>query len=115
MTFTALASDEILSIPVKSIDGKLTNLKEHAGKVLLIVNVASECGYTSQYAGLQALHEKYSSKGFSVLGFPCNDFGGQEPGTEAEIKYFCTTRYHVTFPMYAKISITGKTSIHLIP
>lgn len=107
MTAAALASDDLLSIPLKTIDGKETTLKEHAGKVLLIVNVASECGYTSQYAGLQALHDKYASKGFTVLGFPCNDFGGQEPGSEADIKQFCTSRYQVTFPMYAKVSITA--------
>ena len=94
-------------IAVKDIDGKDTTLKAYAGKVLLIVNVASECGYTPQYAGLQALHEKMSGKGLTVLGFPCNDFGGQEPGTEAVIKTFCTENYKVTFPMFSKVAIKG--------
>ncbi len=106
MTAATFASD-LQTIPLKTIDGKDATLKDYAGKVLLIVNVASECGYTGQYAGLQALHEKYASQGFTVLGFPCNDFGGQEPGSEAEIKQFCTTRYQVSFPMFAKVSITG--------
>ncbi len=106
MTAATLASD-LQSIPLKTIDGKDATLKDYASKVLLIVNVASECGYTGQYAGLQALHEKYASQGFTVLGFPCNDFGGQEPGSEAQIKQFCTTRYQVSFPMFAKVSITG--------
>lgn len=101
------AAADLQSIPLKTIDGKDVTLKDYAGKALLIVNVASECGYTGQYAGLQALHEKYSAQGFSVLGFPCNDFGGQEPGTEADIKTFCTSRYSVTFPMFSKIKITG--------
>jgi glutathione peroxidase len=74
---------------------------------VLIVNVASECGYTSQYAGLQSLHTKYAAKGFTVLGFPCNDFGGQEPGSEAGIQSFCSSRYQVTFPMFAKVKILG--------
>jgi len=103
---TAFAAD-LPGIPLKTIDGKDASLKDYAGKVVLIVNVASECGYTSQYAGMQALHEKYADKGFAVLGFPCNDFGGQEPGSEAEIKTFCTSRYNVTFPMFAKVKITG--------
>ncbi len=105
----AFAADtNVQDIAVKDIDSKETTLKAYAGKVLLIVNVASECGYTPQYAGLQALHEKLSSKGFSVLGFPCNDFGGQEPGSEAEIKNFCSLNYKVTFPMFAKVSIKGE-------
>lgn len=103
---TAFAAD-LQSIPLKTIDGKDASLKDYAGKAVLIVNVASECGYTSQYAGMQALHEKYADKGFAVLGFPSNDFGGQEPGSEAEIKTFCTSRYNVTFPMFAKVKITG--------
>lgn len=91
MTSMAFAADtNIQDIAIKDIDGKDTTLKAYAGKVLLIVNVASECGYTPQYAGLQALHEKMSGKGLAVLGFPCNDFGGQEPGSEAEIKSFCS-------------------------
>ena len=103
---TATAAD-LQSIPLKTIDGKDTTLKAYAGKAVLIVNVASECGYTGQYAGLQALHDKYSEKGFAVLGFPCNDFGGQEPGSELEIQKFCTERFKVTFPMFSKVKITG--------
>jgi len=106
MTLSAAAAD-LHDIALKTIDGKDTTLKDYAGKAVLIVNVASECGYTGQYVGLQALHEKYAKDGFAVLGFPCNDFGGQEPASEAEIKTFCTSRYSVTFPMFAKIKITG--------
>lgn len=98
---------DLQSVSLKTIDGKDASLKDYAGKVLLIVNVASECGYTGQYAGLQALHEKYEGQGFAVLGFPCNDFGGQEPGSEAQIKAFCTERYKVSFPMFSKVKITG--------
>jgi glutathione peroxidase len=101
------AADNLQDIPLKTIDGKDTSLKAYAGKVLLIVNVASECGYTGQYAGLQALHEQFNKDGLTVLGFPCNDFGGQEPGSEAEIKTFCTSRYNVTFPMFEKVKILG--------
>ncbi len=109
MTSMALAADtNVQDISVKDIDGKKTTLKDYAGKVLLIVNVASECGYTPQYVGLQALHEKLSGKGFTVLGFPCNDFGGQEPGSEDQIKTFCSLNYKVTFPMFAKVSIKGE-------
>ncbi len=95
-------------IAVRDIDGRTRKLEEFRGKALLIVNVASECGYTSQYAGLQALHEKYQAKGLVVLGFPCNQFGGQEPGTAAEIKKFCTTSFKVTFPLFDKIDIIGE-------
>ncbi len=109
MTSLAIAADtNVQDIAVKSIDGKETTLKAYAGKVLLIVNVASECGYTPQYAGLEALYEKMSGKGLVVLGFPCNDFGGQEPGSEAEIKTFCSLNYKVTFPMFAKVAIKGE-------
>jgi glutathione peroxidase len=108
MTSLALAADSNVSeIAVKDIDGKDSTLQAYAGKVLLIVNVASECGYTGQYAGLQALHEKMAEKGVAVLGFPCNDFGGQEPGSEAIIKTFCTENYKVTFPMFSKVAIKG--------
>jgi glutathione peroxidase len=106
MTASLHAAD-LTSIPLKTIDGQDASLKDYAGKVVLIVNVASECGYTSQYAGLQSLHAKLADKGFAVLGFPCNDFGGQEPGSESDIKTFCTSRYKVTFPMFAKVSIKG--------
>jgi len=109
MTSLAIAADtQVSDIAVKDIDGKDTTLKAYAGKVLLIVNVASECGYTPQYSGLQALHEKMSGKGLAVLGFPCNDFGGQEPGSEAQIKSFCAENYKVTFPMFSKVSIKGE-------
>lgn len=108
MTSVAFAAEtNVQDIAVKDIEGKETTLKAYAGKVLLIVNVASECGYTPQYAGLQALNEKMSGKGLVVLGFPCNDFGGQEPGSEAAIKAFCTENYKVTFPMFAKVAIKG--------
>src|SRR5262245_35237200 len=95
------------AIPLTDIDGKETTLHAYPGKVLLIVNVASECGYTPQYEGLEALWRKFRDKGLVVLGFPSNDFGEQEPGTNAEIKKFCTSRYQVTFPMFAKIRVKG--------
>jgi len=109
MTPFALAGDikSILDIPVKDIKGKATKLGDHSGKVLLIVNVASECGNTPQYAGLQALWEKYKDRGLVVCGFPSNDFGAQEPGTNAEIKAFCDKKYHVTFPMFDKVKVLG--------
>lgn len=90
---------------VKTIDGKTQSLADYRGKVCLVVNVASECGYTNHYEGLEALYRELKGKEFAVLGFPCNDFGGQEPGTEAEIAAFCTKNYNVTFPMFGKISI----------
>lgn len=104
----AASPKSVLDFKVRDIDGKDVKLKKYKGKVLLMVNVASKCGYTPQYEGLQALYEKYSDKGFYVLGFPANNFGGQEPGTEAEIKEFCTSKYHVTFPMFAKMSVKGE-------
>lgn len=91
----------------RTIDGEQQDLSAYQGKVLLIVNVASACGYTPQYAGLQALYEKYADRGLVVLGFPCDQFGHQEPGTEEEIKAFCSTTYAVTFPMFAKIEVNG--------
>jgi glutathione peroxidase len=97
----------VLDIPLKDIDGQDTRLAAHAGKVLLLVNVASECGNTPQYAGLQALWEKYRDRGLVVCGLPCNDFGGQEPGSNVEIKAFCQSNYRVTFPMFDKIKIVG--------
>ncbi len=90
------------------IDGRSASLADYKGKVLLIVNVASKCGFTKQYAGLETLYRTYADKGLVVLGFPANNFFGQEPGTEAEIKSFCTLTYGVTFPMFAKISVKGK-------
>ena len=92
---------------VKDIEGKAFSLKEYQGKVLLIVNVASRCGYTPQYKNLEAVYEKYKDKGFVVLGFPCNQFGGQEPGTDQEIKQFCSSKYNVTFPLFDKIEVNG--------
>jgi len=97
----------VLQFTVNDIDGKSVDLARYQGKVLLIVNVASECGYTPQYKGLQALHDKYAKEGLAVLGFPCNDFGAQEPGSEADIKKFCTTNYKVAFDMFAKVKIDG--------
>lgn len=97
----------IYDIPLKTIDGKPATLGEYKGKVLLIVNVASQCGYTPQYEGLQKIYQQYQSQGLVVLGFPANNFGGQEPGTEAEIKEFCTMKFKVTFPMFAKLSAKG--------
>ena len=94
-------------LAVQDIDGKAGTLAPFKGRVLLIVNVASECGYTPQYQGLEALHGKYHAKGLSVLGFPCNQFGAQEPGTNAEIKKFCSMTFHVTFPLFAKIDVNG--------
>ncbi len=95
-------------IPLKTIDGQDDSLAAHAGKVLLVVNTASKCGLTPQYEGLEALHRKYHDEGFEVLGFPANDFAGQEPGTEEEIASFCSTRYDVSFPLFAKSSIVGE-------
>ena len=93
---------------VRKSNGELQNLGVYTGHVLLVVNVASRCGFTPQYAGLQALYERYHDRGFSVLGFPCNQFGGQEPGTAEEIQDFCQTNYNVTFPIYAKIDVNGR-------
>ena len=90
------------------IDGKDVPLSSYRGKVLLLVNVASRCGYTPQYSGLESLYEKYKGQGFMVLGFPANNFLWQEPGSDEEIKTFCTTKYHVTFDMFSKISVKGK-------
>lgn len=97
----------VLDFKMKDIDGKEVALKKYKGDVFLIVNTASQCGYTPQYEGLQAIYTKYQSQGFEVLGFPANNFGGQEPGTEKEIKEFCESKYKVTFPMFAKISVKG--------
>ena len=90
-----------------TIDGDVQSLADYAGKVVLIVNTASKCGFTPQYAGLEALHKKYASKGLMVLGFPCDQFGHQEPGDEAEIKNFCSLTYDVSFPMFAKVDVNG--------
>ena len=93
----------------KTLDGEERSLREYAGKALLIVNVASQCGLTPHYAGLQELYQSYGGRGLVVLGFPCNQFGAQEPGSEGEIKKFCETRFGVTFPMFAKIDVNGAT------
>jgi len=92
---------------LKTIDGEAAALGDFAGQTLLIVNVASQCGFTPQYAGLEALHRRFRARGFAVLGFPCDQFGHQEPGDEAEIKNFCAEKYDVTFPMFAKIEVNG--------
>lgn len=96
-----------LDFKVKSISGKEVDLSQYKGKVLVVVNVASECGLTPQYEGLEALYEKYSNKGLAVLGFPCNQFGKQEPGSDAEIAQFCEANYKVKFPMFSKVEVNG--------
>lgn len=111
VTYTAEDGEKVKSIlgfTMKDIDGKPVKLKKYKGNVLLVVNTASKCGYTPQYEGLQNIYTKYKAQGFEILGFPANNFGGQEPGTEAEIKEFCTLKYKVTFPMFAKISVKGE-------
>ena len=100
-------SATVSDIAVKTIDGKEKKLSDYAGKVLLIVNVASRCGFTSQYSGLEELNKKYGSQGLEVLGFPCNDFGAQEPGTNEQIAQFCETNYGVTFDMFDKVHAKG--------
>ncbi len=95
------------AIPVTTIDGEARTFGEFAGKLTLVVNVASQCGFTPQYAGLEALHQKFKERGLSVLGFPCNQFGAQEPGGDQTIKTFCSLNYDVTFPMFAKIEVNG--------
>jgi glutathione peroxidase len=106
-TFPLLAADSIYNIPLKDIDGKDTTLKPYAGKVILIVNVASKCGFTPQYTALEAVYKKYQNQGLVICGFPCNQFGSQEPGTDAEIKQFCSAKYDVTFPMFDKLEVNG--------
>jgi glutathione peroxidase len=101
------AATSLYDIPLKDIDGKAASLKAYKGKVLLIVNVASKCGLTPQYKALEATHGKYKEKGFSVLAFPCNDFGNQEPGTSEEIKEFCSSKYQVSFPIFDKLHVKG--------
>lgn len=104
----ATTEKSLYEFTMKNIDGQDVKLDAYKGKVVMVVNVASKCGYTPQYEGLQALYDKNKDKGFVILGFPANNFMGQEPGTEAEIKEFCTSKYHVTFPMFAKISVKGE-------
>jgi len=103
----AAAGPSIFDFKAKDIDGAEVKLKKFKGNVLLVVNTASKCGYTPQYESLEATYNKYKEKRFFVLGFPANNFGGQEPGDNAEIKEFCTSKYNVTFPMFAKISVKG--------
>jgi len=98
-------AESMYSLTVMGIDGNSRDLAAWRGKVVLIVNTASECGFTKQYDGLQKIQEQYAARGFDVLGFPCNDFGGQEPGSAKEIEKFCSTKYHVTFPLFAKVSV----------
>lgn len=97
----------IYQFTMKSISGEDVSLEQYKGKTVLLVNVASECGYTPQYEDLEALYEKYQDKGLVILGFPANNFGAQEPGSDEEIQNFCTTKFHVTFPMFSKISVKG--------
>ena len=100
-------AESVYDFAPKSIDGQPAPLSEYKGKVLLLVNVASKCGFTPQYKGLEAVYEEYKDKGFVIVGFPANNFGAQEPGTNEEIKTFCTRTYNVTFPMMSKISVKG--------
>ncbi len=110
LTSMATADDDhecALNFEAKNIDGETVDLEEYEGNVVLIVNVASKCGLTPQYAGLQKLYEEYEKKGLVVLGFPCNQFLSQEPGSEADIKQFCSTKYNVSFPLFSKIDVNG--------
>ena len=102
-----MGSATVYEFSARSIEGKEQSLADYKGKVLLVVNVASECGFTPQYQGLEELHEKFKERGFAVLGFPCNQFGAQEPGDEAQIKSFCENRFGVSFPLFAKIEVNG--------
>jgi glutathione peroxidase len=107
MTATTFAAWNIYDFTLPSIDGKPMPLAQFKGKVVLMVNVASQCGYTPQYTALEAIYEKYKSQGFVIVGFPANNFGAQEPGTNEEIKTFCSRKYSVTFPLYSKVSVKG--------
>ncbi|HJD82391.1 glutathione peroxidase [Kitasatospora aureofaciens] len=97
----------LYDIPLRTLAGEATSLADHKGKALLIVNVASKCGLTPQYTGLENLQKRYAGRGFTVLGFPCNQFAGQEPGSAEEIQSFCSTAYGVTFPLFEKIDVNG--------
>jgi glutathione peroxidase len=107
MSASLFAASSIYEFTLPSIDGKPLPVANFKGKVVLVVNVASRCGFTPQYSALQSTYEKYKDQGFVILGFPANNFGSQEPGTNQEIKTFCKTKYSVTFPMYAKVSVKG--------
>lgn len=98
---------DLFNIDVQTIDGKAQSMNDYAGKVLLVVNVASKCGFTPQYEGLESVYRQYKDQGLVVMGFPCNQFGSQEPGTETEIATFCDTRFNVSFPMFAKVKVNG--------
>jgi len=102
-----MTADSFYSLKTKTLQGQPADLSPYRGKVTLVVNVASQCGFTPQYAGLEKLHDELKGRGFSVLGFPSNDFGAQEPGSNAEIKTFCTRKYNVQFPMMSKVSVKG--------
>ncbi len=104
---SAVSARHFHALSAEDINGKPTLFSEFKGKVVLVVNTASQCGYTSQYRGLEALYQKHKSKGFVILGFPSNDFGGQEPGSNAEVKKFCELKYKVTFPMFSKVNVTS--------
>ena len=108
LSLTASAAS-IHDLKVKDMDGKDVSLSDYKGKAVLIVNVASKCGYTKQYTGLESIYRKYKDQGFVILGFPCNQFGGQEPGSNEEIKSFCTANYDVTFPLFDKLDVKGPT------
>ena len=103
----------VLNFTMNSLDGKPVNLSKYQGSVVLMVNVASECGYTPQYEGLQALHEKYQDQGLAILGFPCNPFWGQEPGSSEEIQSFCKLNYGVTFDLFGKVDVNGESAAPL--
>jgi glutathione peroxidase len=103
-----MSDSKIYSFEVKTIEGKSLSLDQFKGKAMLIVNVASKCGFTPQYEGLEALYNKYKDTGLVVLGFPCNQFGSQEPGDDEEVKNFCSLTYHVSFPMFSKVDVNGK-------
>ncbi|MFN8277556.1 MAG: glutathione peroxidase [Chitinophagales bacterium] len=107
MVMFTLSPKTIYDFSMKDIDGHTVSLSEYSGKVLLVVNVASHCGFTPQYEAIEALYKKYKDRGLVVLGFPANNFMGQEPGEDSDIKKFCTSKYNVTFPMFSKISVKG--------
>ena len=104
---SVINSSKLSTFTVKDIQGHMQSLGQYLGQVVLVVNVASKCGFTGQYAGLQELQMRFGERGFTVLGFPCNQFGSQEPGSEAEIQAFCETRYSITFPMFSKVDVNG--------
>ena len=108
VVLVAAPAKNIYDFTMKSINGEPVNLKSYKGKVVLVVNVASKCGFTPQYAGLEKLYETYKDKGFVIVGVPANNFAQQEPGTDAEIKTFCSSKYNVTFPMMSKVSVLGE-------